>query len=149
VGGWGSRVHHGDEFFGFGMVHFPSAIVFVPLSKLLDLPTLNSEWGFRIFVAVGFVLWAGFGWLLDRVRAWRWMYVLMPVVFVVIVLSRRAVPPSIPPIADYPGQEWEWPSVFVAYCWAVYAVALVFLLLAAVAIFILPRFSRCSRYTGF
>ena len=37
------------------------------------------------------------GWLLDRVRGWRWMYLLMPIAFLAIVLSRIAAMGSVQP----------------------------------------------------
>jgi hypothetical protein len=62
------------------------------------------------------------------------VYGVIPIAFLVIVKSRVAVPGHIPPMADYPGQEWEWDAVFVALCWAVYAVALATLAGATVAL---------------
>lgn len=123
-GAWESRAHYGDEYIAFAMSQLPSGIILWPLVKLFGQPDLPAHQLFLIVIAAGLVLWACAGWLLDRLRAWKSVYLIMPFAFVAIVTSRLAVPGHVPPIDDYPGQEWEWDAVFVAYCWAVYAVAL-------------------------
>jgi hypothetical protein len=125
------------------MAHLPSAIIIMPLMKLTNYqPNLSTESGFVIVVAIGFALWTFVGWLLDRLRGWRWMYLLMPIAFYFIARSRIAVPGHVPPIADYPGQNWEKDALYVAYCWAVYLVALIFLLAATLAALARARWSR-------
>lgn len=132
-GGWGACVHYGDEYFGFAMAHAPSALLVVPLIKVLGRWIPEGERWFPVVVVAGVFLWAGVGWLLDRLRAWRAVWLLAPIVFVLVVKSRIAVPGHVPPIADYPGQEWQWDAVFVAYCWSIYALAAVTLAGAIVA----------------
>ena len=134
-GALGSIVFYGDEFFAFEAASIPSAVLVYPLIKLCDYFQWTPFVGQRFFpfvIAVGFVLWAAVGWVLDRLRAWRWVYVVIPFAFVVIVKARVAVPGHVPPMVDYPGQEWEWDAVSVAYCWAVYAVALATLIAAII-----------------
>ena len=82
-GAWGSLVHYGDEFFAFGMANLPSVVVVYPLMKVLEHLGSTSSIGQRTFpvvVAIGFVLWAAIGWILDRLRAWRWVYGVIPIV---------------------------------------------------------------------
>jgi hypothetical protein len=129
--GWGSRIHYGDEYGGFVMANLAAIPVWLALTKVIQMPQLDPYWGFVIIIATSFALCAGAGWLLDRLRAWKWIYLLVPVAFVMIVKSHYAIPGSIPSIAYYPGQEWQWDAVFVAYSWSVWLVALVTLVGAA------------------
>ena len=124
-GAWSSRVNHGDEYFGFLMANLPTGLLIGPVIKALGRWVPAGAHWMPAIIAAGFFLWATIGWLLDRLRAWRLVYLAVPVAFLVFVWTRIAVTPHIPPIADYPGQEWEWDSATVAYCWAVYAVAAV------------------------
>jgi hypothetical protein len=132
-GGWGSRVYHGDEYFGFLMANLPGGLLVMPLFKVLSRWIPGGERWFPAVIGAGLLLCAAAGWLLDRLGAWRWVYLLLPVAFLGIVLSRVAVPGHVPPLADYPGQQWEPDAVCVAYCWAVYLVAAATLLGAAAA----------------
>ena len=125
-GAWGSTIYHGDEYFAFGMANAPSFLVLFPFMKLVQ-HHLSGERSFVVVVGAGFLMWLAVGWLLDLLRAWRWPWLLAPVVFVLIVRSRVAVPGHVPPLADYPGQEWERDAVCVAACWTVYAVAVALL----------------------
>jgi hypothetical protein len=134
-GALGSLTFYGDEFFAFEAASIPSAVLVYPLIKVCEYFGWTSFIGQRFFpvvVAAGLVLWMTVGWMLDRLRTWRWVYIAIPFAFLLVVKARVAVPGHIPPIVDYPGQEWEWDAVFVAYCWAVYAVALATLLAAAI-----------------
>jgi len=144
-GAWGARVHHGDEFIGFAMAHFPCLVILWPLQKVVGpVDQLGLEIGqiFLIVIAAGFVLWTLVGWLLDRLRAWKSVYVIMPLVLLLFVARHWSIPGHVPPMDYYAGQEWEWDSVYVAYCWAVYAVAVVTLVGAAVTVTV----SACIRY---
>lgn len=134
LGSLGSCVYYGDEYFGFAMANLPVSVVLVYLVNLLRVP--EGEWIFPAIVAVGLILWAAVGWLLDRMRAWRWMYLLIPIAFVLIAISGIGIPGNIPPIPYRPGREWEWDAVFVAYCWAVYSVVIVAMVYAAVGMIV-------------
>jgi hypothetical protein len=131
-GAWGATIYYGDEYFAFGMAHAPTGIALFPFIEQIQR-YLPGERGFILFVAVGILHWLVVGWLLDRLRAWRWVYLLMPVVFAIIVNSRVAMPGHVPPLPYYPGQERELDALCVASCWAVYAVAMQVLIGAGVA----------------
>ena len=124
LGAWSSRVNHGDELFGFFMANAPTALLLGPVIDALGRWVPDGPHWFPAILAAGFFLWTAVGWFLDRLGAWRAFYLAVPLAFVVFVRTRIAVTPHVPPIADYPGQEWEWDSASVAYCWAVYAVAI-------------------------
>ena len=150
-GSWGSRIYYGDEFVAFAIANLPTALVCAGIAKLVRLPEINGEGSFWMVVAAGFVIWCFVGWLLDRVRAWRWIYLLMPLAFFAIVKSRIAAMGSVQPTAGPahpPGQEWEWPSVFVAYCWAVYLVAVAILIGSTIAALIRVVVHKVRRRAG-
>ena len=131
-GAWGSTVYHGDEFFGFAMANVASIVVLFPFFGLIER-NLPIGRAMIVVVAAGFVACLAAGWLLDRLRAWRWPWLFSPVVFVLIVRSRIAMPGHVPPLAYYPGQEWERDALCVAACWTVNAIAVVLIIGAAAA----------------
>lgn len=131
-GGWGATVYYGDEYFAFAMSHVPTGWPLFPFVEILQRH-LPGERSFQLFVAVGFIHWVLIGWLLDRLRAWRRVYLLIPVVFLAIVTSRIAVPPHIPHLPYSPGQEWERDAMCVAACWAVFVVGIAVLVGSAAA----------------
>ena len=131
-GGCGSRIYHGDEYAGFAMANLPAVGVWLALMKVVTIQ-VDPDWAFILILATTFMVCAVIGWLLDRLRAWTWIYLLVPLAFVAIVRSRYAVPGFIPPLPYHPGQEWEWDAMCVAYCWGVYAIAAITLVGAALS----------------
>jgi hypothetical protein len=127
-GSLGSLKWYGDEYGATVGANLPALLILMPLSKLGFQPE-SLLW--FVGAAASFVV--GMGFLMDRVRAPRWAYALVPPVFAWAVLSGHFVPGHVPPLppAMTAARRWDMDTLCVAYCSAVYLVALAAIVLTA------------------
>jgi hypothetical protein len=128
--GIGSRIHYGDEYGPFIVAQLPALPVVYFLEHRLEMEAL-----FLLAMAINFALMIVVGYLMDRVRVWRFASVLFPPVLLGLVLARWFVMDTIPPRQRPwpPGVEWEPVFLFPAWAWAVYGFGLLSLTIALLA----------------
>jgi hypothetical protein len=106
------------------------ALVGANLPAILLIWVLPERWlklflgaHFLLLVSLTLIVLASIGLVMDRLRVWRWIYILIPPLFLAMVVSKSFVPGNVPPVPYTRGREWQPDSLCVAWSWCVYALA--------------------------
>jgi hypothetical protein len=117
-GAAGSLWWYGDEYGALAGANLPAVLLIQLLPGRLRAPFLGAK--LVLIVVLSVILLACMGLLMDRLRVRRWIYLLVPPIFLVLVLSKAFAPGNVPPV-PLRYREWDMDSLCVAWCWSVYA----------------------------
>jgi hypothetical protein len=120
-GAIGSTHWVGDEYGALIGANVPALLLtlyFPRMMMTVERWSINAAW-----VAPSVLLMIAAGALMDVLRVRRWVYLLLPAVFVGMVLSKWAMPGYVPPVKNMRGHEFDPESLCVAWCWSLYLLA--------------------------
>jgi hypothetical protein len=121
-GAIGSTHWYGDEFGALAGANLPALMLLWRLPQPVVQVFEDSD-GHAMLVGATAVLLLLVGLLMDALRVRWWVYLFLPPVILLAILSRQFVPGHIPPLADETGGEWDPDALCVAWCWGVYFLA--------------------------
>jgi hypothetical protein len=122
-GAAGSMIWYGDEYGALVGANLPAIGLVILLPARLRDWIVNFGHAHLLIVLNTVLLMCCVGLFLDWLRVRRWLYLLVPPIFLAMVLSRGFAPGHIPALKDTSYREWDPDSLCVAWCWSVYALA--------------------------